>query len=430
MAMHPLRQMAALRRGIAASPKRCLAYYTLVQAAYACLAGSFELPMAIRLAGGAQYVAFVYAFYYTTLVSGFCVGSLLGKGGRASLVFRLELGLLAALNFAAVAFFPLMSGIPALVVYFIVRGSAEGFYWSIRHPAFLWSVKDSGRDDFSLRLQSASVIVSVILPVASGAIVSFLDPSALKANPLLPPGYLWIFLITACVLSLAILASPRFEIGRRPISLKRIRSLGALPESRSYRRYLAVTASGGVAVTLCAGVITFGVLKTEFRIGALNAVIAFLSGLFFLVLRRLLAGKKGARLGGVLSGAAADFLSRLLYSLAPGPLGLGIKTVLDSFAVPLKSLFGENVVRAHVERLSSLTGASVSELYIFQECRLWLGRIATCAVVGAVFAAAGAGNLPSGGPVVRIVLACAAPLAIAEFFLLRSFISATKIVGG
>jgi hypothetical protein len=422
MAIHPIRRIEALRCGISDSPKRCIAYYSLVQAAYTCLAGSFELPMAIRLAGGPQYVAFVYAFYYSTLVGGFCVGSFIGKGGRASLVFRLELGLLACLNFSAVAFFPLISGVPALVVYFIVRGSAEGFYWSIRHPSFLWSVKDSGRDDFSLRLQSASVIVSVALPLASGAIVSFLDPSALKANPLLPPGYLWVFLITASVLSLALLASPRFEIGRRSISFKRIRSLGRLPESKSYRAYLAVTASSGVAVTLSAGVITFGVLKTEFRIGALNASIAFLSGIFFLLLRRALAGRKGARLGGVLSGAIADCLSRLLYSLAPGPIGLGLKTVLDSFAVPLKTLFGENVIRAHVERLSSLTGASVSELYIFQEYRLWLGRIASCAVVGAVFALAGAGRLPSGGPAVRVVLACAAPFAIAEFFLYRSFI--------
>jgi len=414
-------RIADARSHLEESPASCIVYYSLVQSAYSCLTGSFEFPMALRLAGGPQYVALVYSSYYTLLIAGFFFGSLIGRNGRASLVFRLELGLLLCLNLGSALFFPLMNGVGALCVYFVVRGTAEGFYWSIRHPSFLWAVKDAGRDDFALRLQALSVAVSVVFPVIGGAVISFLPQSKLAAGSALPGGYFWIFLFTAIILAIGLIASPDFKIGTRPIEMKRIHSLMVLPEAKSYRQYLWFSSVGGVMVALSAGVITFAVLKTEFRIGALNAALALLSGIFFLALRRLLKGKKRARLGGSLCGAIADCLSRLLYGLSPGPVGLAIKTVLDSFAVPLKSLFGENVIRAHVERLSSLSGVSVSELYIFQEFRLWIGRFSASLVIGLFFALFHAESLPHGGPVVHIILALAAPLSICEFLYLRRF---------
>ncbi len=413
--------IGSARSHLEESPGRCIVYYSLVQSAYSCLTGSFEFPMAVRLAGGPQYVALVYSFYYTLLIAAFFFGSLIGRNGRASLVFRLDLGLLILLNLGAALFFPLMKGVGALLFYFIVRGTAEGFYWSIRHPSFLWAVKDAGRDDFALRLQALSVAVSVILPVAGGAVISFLPETRLAAGAGLPGGYFWIFLFTALVLTLALAASPDFKIGTRPIEMKRIHSLMVIPEARTYRYYLWFSSVGGVMVALSAGVITFGVLRTEFRIGTLNAALALLSGIFFLILRRLLRGRKQARIGGSLCGAIADCLSRLLYGLSPGPVGLAVKTVLDSFAVPLKSLFGENIIRAHVERLSSLTGASVSELFIFQEFRLWIGRFSACLGIGLCFALCHAESLPHGGPAVHIILALAAPLSIGEFLFLRHF---------
>lgn len=173
-----------------------------------------------------------------------------------------------------------------------------------------------------------------------------------------------------------------------------------------------------MVVNVAAGVLTFGVLRAEFRIGALNSAVALLSSLFFFFLRQRVRGRPGRRVPGVLAGAAADTVSRLIYALAPTGLGLGFKAVLDSFAVPLKTLFGENLLRVHFEGLSAISGVSIREIYLFQEWRLLLGRLFACAIVGSLVALAGAGR-GQGDLAIRICLAAAGPAAFAEFILLR-----------
>jgi hypothetical protein len=352
------------------------------------------------------------------LFAGFALGSVLGKGGRISFVLRLELGLLAALNLGSALFFPELSGRQAVIAYFTLRGLAEGFYWSGRHPAMLATVGDSGRDDFVLHLQSWTVALSVVFPLISGGLVSFFALSRLRPNTLLPGGYLIVFSLTGLVLLLALAFSPRLSIPPSQLSFRRCLSLGRLKAASTWRSYLGLTGTAGMVVNVAAGVLTFGVLRAEFRIGALNASVALLSSLFFFFLRQGVRGRPGRRVQGVLAGAAADTVSRLIYALAPTGLGLGIKAVLDSFAVPLKTLFGENLLRAHFEGLSAKSGASIREIYLFQEWRLLLGRLFACAIVGGLVA------LVRSGPghsdlAIRLCLAAAAPAAFAEFILLR-----------
>jgi hypothetical protein len=427
--LKPFAKAAALRERLAGPPSRRAAYYSLSQAAYTCLAGSFELPMAFSLAGRIDLVAFVYAFYYLTIFAGFALGLLLVREGRASTVYRLGQASFAALCLGAALCFRRMSGIPALALYFTVRGLGEGLYWSARHRAMLWSVRDSGRDRFALKLQALVVSLSVLLPLVGGFAITYLSGllRAGGAPTALPPGYLPVFLVTGLVMLLALAFSPRFEIGRSPLSPRAILGLFRAPEAASWRVYVSVVAFAGALVGVAAGVQTFGVLKTEFRIGALGALVALLSSLTFFVLGRALAGRKGARQGGVLVGAIADFCSRSVYALAPSAGGLAVKSLLDAAAVPLKSLLGENVQFALIERLSGgVAGAgaglraSVAELYLLREFLILLSRLAACAVTGFLFAfLAARGADPK--LTARFLLAAAAPVSLLEFLFIKSF---------
>jgi hypothetical protein len=317
-----------------------------------------------------------------------------------------------------------MRGIPALVCYFFVRGLAEGLYWAARHRAFLWSVRDAGRDRFALRLQSLVVSLSVVLPLLGGFAITYLGPriGALSGGGGLPSGYVPVFLFTGFVMLVALVCSPSLEIGRSPVSFRAAFNVFRLEEARSWRNYIAFIGLAGGLVTIAAGVQTFGVLKTEFKIGALNAGIAALSGLFFFTLGKYLAGRTGVRTTGVLVGAIADFASRSVYALAPTTAGLALKSVLDALAVPLKSLLGENVQFALIERLSRKGKVSVAELYLFREFLLWVTRFAACAVTGlALFLLARSGGQDSPRLTARLLLAAAAPFALVEYFCVQSF---------
>ncbi len=438
--MNALRRFIDVKETLAGPASRRAAYFSLSQAAFACLAGSFEMPMAFRLAGRIDLVALVYAFFYTTLFCGFLLGMLLLRDGAASRVYRLALSLLSFLCFGVVLLFPLMKGLPALACYFLIRGLAEGLYWSARHRAFLWSVRDSGRDGFALKLQSLVVSLSVVLPLAGGFAITYfgslLGRGAVAGG--LPAGYLPVFLLSGLVTLAALACSPSFAIGRSPVSLLASIGIFRLEGALSWRVYLALVSFAGALVTVAAGVQTFGVLKTEFRIGALNAGIALLSGTSFFVLGRVLAGRKGARLGGVFVGALADFGSRAAYALAPTAGGLAVKSLLDALAVPLKSLLGENVQFALIERLSrgvsSATSApgttrapSAGELYLFREFLIWLVRIAACATTALALVLVSRSAAPGvDAPKLagRILLAAAAPVSLAEILFLRSFVRA------
>jgi hypothetical protein len=419
-----LRRLLRLKENLGGSPSRRAAYFSLAQAAYSCLAGTFEIPMALRLAGRVEYVVLVYAFYYSTIMAGFLLGLGLVREGKASRLFRLELGLLSGLNLGVALLYSKMTGIPALALYFLVRGLAEGLYWAARHRTMIWAVQDAGRDGFALRLQSLSVTVSVILPLVAGALISLLGAGRGAVNPFLPPGYVPVFLFSSLILALAALASPRLEIGRNPLSFRRSFSFFREREIRRWKSYIALGSIGGSCFTVSAGILTFGILKTEFRIGAFNALVALLSALSFALLGRFLAGRKGARLGGALVGSVADILSRSIYCAAPNAAGLMAKALLDAFAVPLKSLLNENVNLAYIERLCARSGASHAEVYLFRESVIWVSRSLFCAFAGgglALASALGWGLAADPARGARFLLGFSAAFPLAEYLFIRSF---------
>jgi hypothetical protein len=67
-----------------------------------------------------------------------------------------------------------------------------------------------------------------------------------------------------------------------------------------------------------------------------------------------------------------------VFTTVPGLVG---KSLLDSFIVPLRSLFGENIVRRRVEVLTQGRDLSVAEGVLFQETILLLARVTCCLVL-------------------------------------------------
>jgi hypothetical protein len=378
------------------------------------------------------------------------------RSGRASTLFRFAAVLWTALAFSVAAFFPLIRGLGVLVLYFTVRGLADGFFWAARHRSFLWTVHNSGRDQFALKLQAITVSLSIVLPILGGFAITYVDRSlnlsgdANLASGILPAGYRPVFFIAGCVTLVGLLLSPRLRIGESPLSLRSIASLLKRREARAWCAYICLGGSVGAMLAVAAGIQTFGLLKTEFRVGALTASIALVSSVTFFVLGKLAARLSQMRLGGVLIGSLADFSSRCIYALAPTTVGLVVKSLLDALLVPLKNLLGENVIFELIERLGggkndvktstndSANGvspleadqravsppavASSAELYVFREFFIEFARIAGCMVAGAVFLAISATGVEQAPQIsARVLIGLSAPMTIVEYLFIRSF---------
>lgn len=440
-----------LKERLSGPPSRRAAYYTLAQASYACLAGSFEMPMACRLAGRIDFVAALYAWQFVALFAGFALGMALLRGGRASALFRAGIAVWGCLAFSVVILFPRIQGVGALAAYFLLRGLGDGFYWSARHRSFMWTVSDSGRDSFALRLQSVVVALSVVLPLVGGLAITFagggasayradsVPASALAQAPALPAGYRTVFLVAGSFMLLALLFSPSLRIGESSLSF---RSVFGVLRLREARRWFASICVGGVAggmLMVASGIQAFGILKTEFKVGGLGASVALLSGVSFLALGELASKRKGMRLKGAFIGSVADFASRCIFALAPTTAGLVAKSLIDAIFVPLKNMMGENVVFALISRLARAKGeasrcgpgrpaepsrpaATTAELYVFRELFLEAARIVGCALAGLAFLAIlRSGALDAPRLASRVLIGAAAPVALVDFLFVRSF---------
>ena len=439
--MNILRRAFGLKESLAGSPSRRAAYYTLVQASYTCLAGSFEMPMACRIVGRIDLVAALYAFLYGFLFLGFALGMKFLRKGSASKIFRLAIILWACLSFSIVMFFPFIRGMGALLCYFILRGLADGFYWSARHRSFLSSVGDSGRDRFALRLQSIVVSLSVIMPIIGGFAITYLGQSAIlsgaQAAGTLPAGYIPVFLLAGFAMIIALIFSPTLKIEPSPLSFRTAFGALANRDARQWCLFICIGGVVGAMLAVAAGIQTFGLLKTEFKVGALNASIALVSSFTFFFLGKLAPKLKKMRLGGVLIGSIADFSSRCIYALAPTTIGLVIKSLLDALLVPLKSLMGENVIFALISRLSAGNDSdaaridnranSIAELYVFREFFLELSRIVGCFAAGVIFLAISGTGIPDAPAFsARVLIGLSAPMAIVDYLFIRSFAKANE----
>ena len=405
-------------RKLLTSGGRRIAYYTIAHSLYSLLAGGFEIALILRLTGSFERVVFFNLLYFVLLYVAFALGTVSMRSGRASRLFRCDLFIQLLGSLYVMVCFAHLGNSLVLAGFFLFKGTAEGLFWSSRHSALIHCVSDDRRDHWVLALQTVSIVMGVVLPVLSGFAISYLVlpvPLPSGTSPL-PPGYYPVYALTATLLLVALLASPTLTIPRQRVLFRSMVRLGRAPQKRVWLGYLAASTVAAFTLTTALGILNFFVLKTEFNMGLFSSWIALASAVFFFGVRRLVRRFPVPRIQMVLVGASGDFFSRLVYAIfltVPGLIG---KSLLDSFIVPLKGLFSDNILRRRVELLAASQGVSVAEGLLFQETVYFLARMAGCLVLIVVL-----GALPFGPvPVARAVLLLLLLYPFVDFAFIRA----------
>jgi hypothetical protein len=356
-------------------PERKVAYYTLTHLTFSTLAGSFEIALMLRILGSVPRLLLLQTIYYAFLYFSFLGGTLLIRDGKADRNFRLDQALAAATSLYAVLMFGHLTGFLALVPYYLLRGSSEGVFWATRHNALMASTSDAGRDRFMLKLQSFQIIETVVLPLGAGLLISFLPFDPPWANACLPRGYFFMYCSTFVILIVSLALSPGFRIPKQGIDPSHLLALAREGKSRPWIAYQAFTAVHGVSTTIAVGILNFYILKTEFNLGVFTSAVSFASSMFFLFIMARIRGKRPDRLKWSLFGFLGEVLSRVTYFFFYSFWGLVAKSLIDSFLVPLRGIFGDNIVKGKIGGLKREKGASVAEGYLFQESVIFLSRL-------------------------------------------------------
>lgn len=405
-------------RRLLVSGGRRVAYYTIAHNLYSLLAGGFEIALILRLTGSFERIVFFNLLFYVLLYFAFIAGTLLIRSGKASRGFRLDLVAQALgcaymmLNFAHLGNSLVLAG------FFLFRGVSEGLFWSTRHSALIHCVADDRRDHWSLALQTITIVMGIVLPVLSGFAITYLlwpVPGAGVANTL-PAGYFPVYALTGLLAVGALVLSPRLAIPAQVVHLHRVSSLRRAPHKRAWLGYLVGASFGSLCVSISVGILNFHVLKTEFQLGLFASWIAVASAVFFFGVRKLVQRFSLTRVKMVFLGASGEFFSRLTFTAFTTVPGLIAKSLLDSFIVPLRSLFGENILRRRVELLTASRGLSVAEGILFQETILLLARTSCLVLLIAIL------NVWTFDPVsvARTLLVVFMAYPFVDFFLLRT----------
>jgi len=390
---------------------------------YGFIAGSFEAAIVFRLFRSVSMVTVMYTVLYAVLYLAFVSGSLLLRHGQSSKVLRADLSIQALLSLFVVICFPLLGNPWILAILFASRGCSEGLYWSVRHPTILVLIPDSRRDAWALRLQVLTVILNVVLPALAGFAISRLMPDIPlisgdgTVNLLLPPGYRMVFAFAAFCALASMVAAPVIRIPPQRLELKRIvaarKTVGADPLVGG----ILVSAPIVLCTNVGAGILNFLILRTEFNIGLFTSWIALSSALFFALIRRVLKNKQVNRLPPVFIGIAGDTSARVLYGLAQSLPGLVGKAILDSFVVPLRGIFGDNIYRQSSERVARKAGLSLTETFVFSESLYMASRALVIVILLSALALGASQRVEI---LAGALLLATAPLAFCEFFFLRA----------
>ena len=367
-------------RRLLTSGGRKIAYYTIAHSLYSLLAGGFEIALILRLTGSFERIVFFNLLYFILLYVAFVAGTLLLRSGKAGRGFRLDLLVQVLMCGYMMLNFGSLGNSLVLAGFFLLKGTSEGLFWSTRHSALIHSIHNDRRDKWSLGLQTITIILGVILPVLSGFAISELTwPVPLQVgNHPLPVGYFPVYALTGFLALGALVFSPSMTIPPQTVHLRPMASLRRSPFVGSWVGYQSCGAVVSISVTIAVGILNFSVLKTELNMGLFSSGIAVASAFFFFGIRRLIRRFNLTRLKMVAVGSSGEFLSRLIFTVFPTVPGLVGKSLLDSFILPLRTLFGENIVRRRVELLTTGRGLSVAEGVLFQETILFVARLAGC----------------------------------------------------
>jgi YQGE family putative transporter len=204
----------------------------------------------------------------------------------------------------------------------VLRGAAEGFYWSGFHLTTYDSTNDRDRDRYFGVQATATALLTATLPPAAGAII-------VAGSRMQTPygGYELVFGLAAIMLIAAMALAGRLPSADRPrLSLARVISLVRRnPDWNWVTRARLADGFSGSLIGLVLTILTYLVLNNEQQVGNFNGLVGVLSVGISLGLATVM--KPQHRTAYALAGGAMLVLSTLvlpLYLTGWGLLAFGL----------------------------------------------------------------------------------------------------------
>jgi YQGE family putative transporter len=283
----------------------------LVHGAYTAanlLAGAFLSIFLWRASHDLAPIALYSGFSAVMIPAAFVANGLLWRGLGAGASIRLGL-FGCGLSYLVI----LMLGNDAphwVVVLGLLRGVAEGFYWSGFHLVTYDTTSDRDRDRYFGAQATAGLFLTATLPPAAGAIIV----AGTRVGGTYR-GYQLVFALSAVVLMAAmVLAGQLPSAARERLSLRRVATLARRnPDWRWVTRARLADGFTGSLIGLVLTILMFLVLKNEQQVGNFNGLMGLLGVGISLGLAAFMKPKH--RIACALVGGALLVLSTFLLPL-------------------------------------------------------------------------------------------------------------------
>jgi YQGE family putative transporter len=251
----------------------------------------------------------------------------------------------------------------------LLRGFAEGFYWSGFHLVTYDTTSDRDRDRYFGAQATASLFLTAILPPAAGAIIV----AGTRVGGTYR-GYQLVFALSAVVLMAAMVVAGQLpSSARQRLSLRRVATLARRnPDWRWVTRARLADGFTGSLIGLVLTILMFLVLKNEQQVGNFNGLMGLLGVAISLGLAAFM--KPRHRIVCALVGGALLVLSTFLlplYLTAWAIVGFGL---LRAIGGPLHGNALAPVALQVIDRDPAPTVMRY-EYIVHQELCLGIGRV-------------------------------------------------------
>ncbi len=371
------RAIGGLKGRIMPTDSKKIGFYLILQNFYSVFIATFDIALIYRATNSFYSIIFFYYLMYITCSVTFILFSVLFKMKSPGNLFRIAIMFQIILALFGIVFFKHLTGLLFVSGYFVIRGLYEGSIWLGRHSSIIIGINDKKRNSFVLKLQIFNLVVSALAPAVSGAVISFAG-SFIKLNGGgIPSGYFYVFLVSLVLSLLFMIFSPSITFDRgNVISWSNIRRLYCGRKYSAYKYYTISNLLQNGTLVLCAAVINFLILKTEFNLGIFTSAVSVGAAFFYYFIRRRIKNTdKDLRGKFIAFGSGGEVVSRLVYFATFSLPGLISKTFVDIFVVPFKTLFSDNIVKKFIDRIETEDGFNVFEILVFQESLVLVTRV-------------------------------------------------------
>jgi MFS transporter, YQGE family, putative transporter len=251
----------------------------------------------------------------------------------------------------------------------LMRGIAEGFYWSGFHLVTYDTTSDRDRDRYFGAQATAGLVLTAGLPPAAGAIIV---AGARLGGPF--RGYELVFALAAVLLTAAMVLAGRLPVGTRErLSVGRLaRLVRRNPDWRWVTQARLTDGFTGSLMGLVLTILTFLMLKNEQQVGNFNGLMGLLGVGISLALATLM--KPRHRIACALVGGTLLVLSTLVLPLYLSAWALVVFGLLRAVGGPLHGNALAPVALQVIDR-DPAPKTTRYDYIVHQELCLGIGRV-------------------------------------------------------